>query len=110
MLKKEFIDGIVENLAYEVKRLWIEKKGADLDFWNKENENKEYINNLVKGLNLENKVEEFKVSINYKLRIIEIFDKKGHSIILRNFGKCGASGLWSIISEEIKSMEGKNEK
>ena len=106
MLKKEFIDGMLENLSYEVKKLWIEKKGVKADFWNKETENKNYLNNLVKGLNLESKVENFKVSINHKLRTVEIFDKKGNSVLLRNFGKYGASGLWSIISEEIKSMEG----
>ena len=57
MLKKEFIDGMLENLSYEVKKLWIEKKG--------------------------------------------------NSVLLRNFGKYGASGLWSIVIEEIKNMEEK---
>lgn len=107
MLKKEFIDGMLENLSYEVKKLWIEKKGTEVNFWNKETENKDYLNNLVKGLNLESKVENFKVSINYKLRIIEIFDKKGNFVLLRNFGKYGASGLWSIVIEEIKNVEEK---
>ena len=73
MLKKEFIDRMLENLPYEVKRLWMEKEEIWIDFWNKENENKEYINNLVKGLNLEDKVGEFKNLLQLALFLCKIY-------------------------------------
>ena len=98
MLKAKFIDKILEVMADEAERIYIDKKEVSVYFKH------------IYTLQLNKVVEDYRVSIDYKLKTIEIH-RKSSFVCLRNFKSCD-NKIWTAILEEIeedrKEMEGEN--
>lgn len=104
MIKKRYIDGLLDALQYEAIKLFIKQGEVDIAFKEKIEENKD-IENLIKRIKLDTQVGDYRVVINYELKIIEIF--KGNKLeIITNFGKYGVTGLWTMVLEEIEKLKG----
>ena len=106
MIKKRYIDGLLDALQYEANKLFIKQGEVDIAF-KKETEENKNIENLIKRIELDTQVGDYRVVINYELKIVEIF-KGNKLVIMTNFGKYGVTGLWSIVLEEIGKLEGAN--
>ena len=104
MIKKRYIDGLLDALQHEANKLFIKKGEVDIVFREKIEENKD-IENLIKRIGLDTQVGDYRVAINYELKIVEIFN--GNKLeIMTNFGKYGVTGLWTIVLEEITKLRG----
>lgn len=109
MLKAKFIDKILEVMQEEADRIWIDKKEVDVYFKDsKDVEGNTEILKLIYSLKLNKNVDDYRISINYELKVIEIH-KNSKFITLRNFGKYGATGLWTVILEELEKDKVKND-
>ena len=99
MIKKRYIDGLLDALQYEANKFFIKQGEVDIAFKNKD------IENLIKRIELDTQVGDYRVVINYELKIVEIF--KGNKLeIMTNFGKYGVTGLWTMVLEEIEKLRG----
>lgn len=104
MIKKRYIDGLLEALQYEATKLFIKKGEVDIAFKEKLEENKD-IEDLIKRIELDTQVGDYRVVINYEFKIVEIF--KGNKLeVMTNFGKYGVTGLWTIVLEELEKLKG----
>ena len=104
MIKKRYIDGLLDALQYEANKLFIKQGEIDIAFKKETEENKD-IENLIKRIELDTQVGDYRVVINYELKIVEIF--KGNKLeIMTNFGKYGVTGLWTMVLEEIEKLRG----
>ena len=99
MIKKRYIDGLLDALQYEANKLFIKQGEVDIAFKKETEENKD-IENLIKRIELDTQVGDYRVIINYELKIVEIL------AIMTNFGKYGVTGLWTMVLEEIEKLRG----
>lgn len=101
MIKKRYIDRLLDALQYEANKLFIKQGEVDIAFKKETEENKD-IENLIKRIELDTQVGDYRVVINYELKIVEIF--KGNKLeVMTNFGKYGVTGLWTIVLEELEN-------
>lgn len=108
MLKAKFIDKILEVMADEADRIWIDNKEVTVYFRdNKDVEGNVEILKHIYTLQLNKVVGDYRVLIDYEFKNIEIH--KGTKFVsLRGFGKYGVTGIWTIILEEIEKDKVKN--
>ena len=111
MLKARFIDKILEVMVDEAERIYIDKKEVSVYFKDSRDvEGNAEILKHIYTLQLNKVVEDYRVSIDYELKTIEIH-RKSSFVCLRNFKSCD-NKIWTAILEEIeedrKEMEGEN--
>ena len=111
MLKAKFIDKILEVMQEEADRIWVDSKEVTVYFKDsKDVEGNAEILKHIYTLKLNEAVGEYRVSIDYELKTIEIH-RKSSFVCLRNFKSCD-NKIWTTILEEIeknrKEMEGEN--
>ena len=110
MLKAKFIDKILEVMSEEANRIWIDNKEVTVCFKDsKDVDGNAEILKHIYTLKLNKVVEDYRVSIDYELKTIEIH-RKSSFVCLRNFNSCNGK-IWTAILEEIeedrKEMEEK---
>ena len=111
MLKARFIDKILEVMQEEADRIWIDGKEVTVYFKDSRDVdgNAEILKHIY-TLKLNEAVGEYRISIDYELKTIEIH-RKSSFVCLRNFKSCD-NKIWTAILEEIeedrKEMEGEN--
>lgn len=110
MLKTKFIDKILEVMQDEADRIWIDNKEVTVCFKDsKDVDGNAEILKHIYTLQLNKVVEDYRVSIDYELKTIEIH-RKSSFVCLRNFKSCD-NKIWTAILEEIeedkKEKEGK---
>ena len=104
MIKKRYIDGLLDALQYEATKLFIKKNDIYIKFKEELEENKD-IEDLIRKIELDTQVGDYRVVINYEFKIVEIF--KGNKLeVMTNFGKYGVTGLWTIVLEELEKLKG----
>ena len=111
MLKAKFVDKILEVMQEEADRIWIDDKEVTVYFKDsKDVEGNAEILKHIYTLKLNEAVGEYRISIDYELKTIEIH-RKYDFVCLRNFKSCD-NKIWTTILEEIekdrKEMEGEN--
>ena len=108
MLKAKFIDKILEVMADEAHKIWIDDKEVTVCF--KDNKdvdgNAEILKHIYK-LQLNKVVGEYRVLIDYEFKNIEIH-KGTKFVCLRGFGKYGVTGIWTMILEDLEKDKVKN--
>ena len=101
MLKAKFIDKFLEVMADEAERIYIDKKEVSVYFKNSRDvEGNAEILKHIYTLQLNKVVEDYRVSIDYELKTIEIH-RKSSFVCLRNFKSCD-NKIWTSILEEIE--------
>ena len=110
MLKAKFVDIILEVMQEEADRIWIDDKEVTVCFKDsKDVDGNAEILKHIYTLKLNKVVEDYRVSIDYELKTIEIH-RKSSFVCLRNFNSCNGK-IWTAILEEIeedrKEMEEK---
>ena len=109
MLKAKFIDKILEVMADEADRIYITRRDVDIYFKkNTDDEGSAEISKFIQSLNLEEQVGEYRISVDYEFKNIEIH-KGTKFVCLRNFNSC-ENKIWTAILEEIekdRNMEDK---
>lgn len=110
MLKAKFVDKILEVMSEEADRIWIDNKEVTVYFRDsKDVDGNAEILKHIYTLQLNKVVEDYRVSIDYELKTIEIH-RKSSFVCLRNFNSCNGK-IWTAILEEIeedrKEMEEK---
>ena len=110
MLKVKFIDKILEVMGEEAHKIWIDNKEVTVCFKDsKDVDGNAEILKHIYTLKLNKVVEDYRVSIDYELKTIEIH-RKSSFVCLRNFNSCNGK-IWTAILEEIeedrKEMEEK---
>ena len=110
MLKAKFIDKILEVMGEEAHKIWIDNKEVTVCFKDsKDVDGNAEILKHIYTLKLNKVVEDYRVSIDYELKTIEIH-RKSSFVCLRNFNSCNGK-IWTAILEEIeedrKEMEEK---
>jgi len=101
MLKAKFIDKILEVMQEEADLIWIDNKEVTVCFKDsKDVEGNAEILKHIYTLNLNEVVGEYRVSIDYELKTIEIH-RKSNFVCLRNFKSCD-NKIWTAILEEIE--------
>ena len=106
MLKARFIDKILEVMADEAERIYIDKKEVSVYFKNSRDvEGNAEILKHIYTLQLNKVVEDYRVSIDYELKTIEIH-RKSSFVCLRNFNSCN-NKIWTTILEDIDPEEQK---
>lgn len=109
MLKAKFIDKILEVMAEEADRIWIDKKEVDVYFKDsKDVEGNAEILKHIYTLQLNKAAGKYIIKIDYEFKNIEIH-KGIEFVCLRSFGKYGATGIWTMILEEIEKDKVKND-
>ncbi|WP_338943071.1 hypothetical protein [Fusobacterium polymorphum] len=108
MLKAKFKDKILEVMADEADRIWIDNKEVTVYFRDsKDVDGNVEILKHIYTLQLNKVVGDYRVLIDYEFKNIEIH--KGTKFVsLRGFGKYGVTGIWTIILEEIEKDKVKN--
>ncbi|PHI03546.1 hypothetical protein KSU03_06020 [Fusobacterium polymorphum] len=102
MLKAKFIDKILEVMQEEADRIWIDNKEVTVCFKDsKDVEGNAEILKHIYALKLNEVVGDYRISINYEFKNIEIH-KNNKLVSLRGFGRYGVTGLWTMILEEIE--------
>ena len=110
MIKARFIDKILEALGYEAGKIKIFDNTSLIYFYDdRSEEEKEKIVEVINCLELKKTVEKFNLSeitIDYGLKILRIETKNG-KVIIKNLGKYGTTGLWTMVMEilEAKNVE-----
>ena len=101
MLKAKFIDKILETMQEEADRIWIDNKEVTVCFKDsKDVDGNAEILKHIYTLQLNKVVEDYRVSIDYELKTIEIH-RKSSFVCLRNFNSCN-NKIWTAILEEIE--------
>ena len=110
MLKAKFIDKILEVMADEADKIWIDNKEVSVYFRDsKDVDGNVEILKHIYTLQLNKAMEGYRVLIDYKHEIVEIH--KGTKFVsLRNFNSCN-NKIWTSVLKEIeedkKEKEGK---
>lgn len=108
MLKAKFIDKILEVMQEEADRIWIDNKEVTVYFSDsKDVDGNAEILKYIYTLQLNKVVGEYRISIDYKFKNIEIH-KNNKFVCLRGFGKYGVTGIWTMILEELEKDKVKN--
>lgn len=108
MLKAKFIDKILEVMQEEADRIWIDNKEVTVYFSDsKDVDGNAEILKHIYTLQLNKVVGEYRISIDYKFKNIEIH-KNNKFVCLRGFGKYGVTGIWMMILEELEKDKVKN--
>lgn len=108
MLKAKFIDKILEVMQEEADRIWIDNKEVTVYFSDsKDVDGNAEILKHIYILQLNKVVGEYRISIDYKFKNIEIH-KNNKFVCLRGFGKYGVTGIWTMILEELEKDKVKN--
>ena len=106
MLKARFIDKILEALGEEAGKIKIFDNTSLIYFYDNINEEeKEKIVEVIKCLELKKIVEKYNLSeitIDYGLKNLRVETKNG-KIIIKNLGKYGTTGLWTMVMEILES-------
>ncbi len=106
MLKAKFIDKILEVMQEEADRIWIDNKEVTVYFRDsKDVDGNAEILKHIYTLQLNKVVEDYRVSIYYELKTIEIH-RKSSFVCLRNFKSCD-NKIWTSILEEIEKDKNK---
>lgn len=107
MLKAKFIDKILEVMGDEADRIYITRRDVDIYFKkNIDDEGMAEISKFVYSLELGNQVEDYRISIDYELKTIEIH--RGIDFVcLRNFKSCD-NKIWTAILEDLEKDKVKN--
>ena len=101
MLKAKFIDKILEVMGEEAHKIWIDNKEVTVCFKDsKDVDGNAEILKHIYTLKLNKVVEDYRVSIDYELKTIEIH-RKSSFVCLRNFNSCN-NKIWTAILEEIE--------
>ena len=101
MLKAKFIDKILEAMADEANRIWIDNKEVKVYFRDsKDVDGNAEILKHIYTLQLNKVVEDYRVSIDYELKTIEIH-RKSSFVCLRNFNSCNGK-IWTAILEDLE--------
>ena len=101
MLKAKFIDKILEVMADEADRIFISRRDVDIYYKNlKDDEGNAEISEFIQSLNLEDKVRDYRIRIDYEFKNIEIH-KGTKFVCLRNFKSCD-NKIWTAILEEME--------
>ncbi|WP_338950859.1 hypothetical protein KSU02_08970 [Fusobacterium nucleatum] len=107
MLKAKFIDKILEVMQEEADRIWIDNKEVTVYFKDsKDVEGNAEILKHIYTLQFNKVVEDYRVSIDYELKTIEIH-RKSSFVCLRNFKSCD-NKIWTAILEDLKKDKVKN--
>ena len=110
MLKARFIDKILEALAYEAGKIKIFDNTSLIYFYDdRSGEENEKIVEVIKCLELKKTVEKFNLSeitIDYGLKTLRI-ETKNRKVIIKNLGKYGTTGLWTMIIEILEKEDEK---
>ena len=101
MLKAKFIDIILEAMRDEASRIWIDNKEVTVYFKDSRDvEGNAEILKHIYTLQLNKVVGEYRISIDYEFKNIEIH-KGTMFVCLRNFKSCD-NKIWTSILEEIE--------
>lgn len=104
MLKARFIDKILEALGEEAGKIKIFDNTSLIYFYDNINEEeKEKIVEVIKCLELKKIVEKYNLSeitIDYGLKNLRVETKNG-KVIIKNLGKYGTTGLWTMVMEIV---------
>lgn len=107
MLKAKFIDKILEVMADEADRIFISRRDVDIYYKNlKDDEGNAEISEFIQSLNLEERVGEYRIRIDYEFKNIEIH-KGTKFVCLRNFNSCNGK-VWTTILEDIEKDKAKD--
>lgn len=107
MLKAKFIDKILEVMGDEADRIYITRRDVDIYFKkNIDDEGMVEISKFVYSLELGNQVENYRISIDYELKTIEIH-RGTNFVCLRNFNSCNGK-IWTAILEDLEKDKVKN--
>ena len=107
MLKTKFIDKILEAMQDEAQRIWIDNKEVTVYFKDSRDvEGNAEILKHIYALQLNKVVEDYRVSIDYELKTIEIH-RKSSFVCLRNFRSCD-NKIWTAILEDLEKDKVKN--
>ncbi|WP_339071883.1 hypothetical protein [Fusobacterium animalis] len=107
MLKKKFIDKILEVMQDEASRIWIDNKEVTVCFKDsKDVDGNAEILKLIYSLKLNKIVENYRIKIDYEFKNIEIH-KGTKFVCLRNFNSCNGK-IWTTILEDLKKDKVKN--
>ena len=101
MLKAKFVDKILEVMQEEADRIWIDDKEVTVYFKDsKDVEGNAEILKHIYTLKLNEVVGEYRISIDYELKTIEIH-RKSSFVCLRNFNSCN-NKIWTAILEDLE--------
>lgn len=101
MLKAKFVDKILEVMGEEADRIWIDNKEVTVYFKDsKDVDGNAEILKHIYTLQLNKVVGEYRISIDYEFKNIEIH-KGTMFVCLRNFKSCD-NKIWTSILEEIE--------
>ena len=107
MLKAKFVDKILEVMGEEASRIWIDNKEVSVYFRDsKDVEGNAEILKHIYTLKLNEVVGEYRISIDYELKTIEIH-RKYDFVCLRNFKSCD-NKIWTVILEDLEKDKVKN--
>ena len=107
MVKAKFIDTILEAMQEEADRIWVDSKEVTVCFKDsKDVDGNAEILKHIYTLQLNKVVEDYRVSIDYELKTIEIH-RNNKFVCLRNFNSCN-NKIWTAILEEIEEDKVKN--
>ena len=88
-------------MADEADRIYITRRDVDIYFKkNTDDEGSAEISKFIQSLNLEEQVGEYRISVDYEFKNIEIH-KGSKFVCLRNFNSCN-NKIWTAILEEIE--------
>ena len=108
MLKAKFIHKILEVMADEASKIWIDNKEVTVCFKDsKDVDGNAEILKHIYTLKLNEAVGDYRISIDYELKTIEIH-RKYDFVCLRNFKSCD-NKIWTAILEEIEEDRKKME-
>lgn len=106
MLKARFIDKILEVMADEAERIYIDKKEVSVYFKNSRDvEGNAEILKHIYTLKLNEAVGEYRIRIDYEFKNIEIH-KGTKFVCLRNFNSCNEK-VWTTILEDLEKDKNK---
>ena len=101
MLKAKFIDKILEVMADEASKIWIDNKEVTVCFKDsKDVDGNAEILKHIYTLQLSKVVGEYRICIDYGFKNIEIH-RNNKFVCLRNFKSCD-NKIWASILEEIE--------
>ena len=107
MLKAKFVDKILEVMQEEADRIWIDDKEVTVCFKDsKDVDGNAEILKLIYSLKLNKIVEDYRISIDYELKTIEMH-RGTDFVCLRNFKSCD-NKIWSAILEDLEKDKVKN--
>ena len=101
LLKAKFIDKILEVMQEEADRIWVDSKEVTVYFKDsKDVEGNAEILKHIYTLKLNEAVGEYRISIDYELKTIEIH-RKYDFVCLRNFNSCNGK-VWTTILGDLE--------